>query len=156
MRLFTLLFVFTTLLSCKTNDSFDLNKMGKSERNKFISSNLKTKSGVDLGNFIFHVQESKIDLKPFDQILIGKLETSPYPYDIYILTNLLVDNKENKFEIEQILNSKIKIWDTENWSEKFWTLIKEQNLSVEKPDYYNIENNSSKKYDVVTDRKSVV
>jgi|GEM_PF-1399170 len=141
-------FLFTLILSCKTSDSFGLKKMSKSERSTFISSNLKTQGGVNLGNFIFHLQESKVDLTPFNQLLIDKLKTSQYPYDINILTNLLVDNKENKSEIENILNSKIKIWDTGNWSEKFWYIIKEYNLNIEKPDYYSIENDSSKKYNV--------
>jgi hypothetical protein len=140
-------FIFTLILNCKANESFGLKKMSKSERNTFISSNLKTQKGVNLGNFIFHLQESKVDLTPFNQILIDELKTSQYPYDINILTNVLVNNKENKSEIEYILNSKIKIWDTENWSEKFWTLIQEYNLNIKKSSYYSIENNSSKKYD---------
>ncbi|PZU11121.1 MAG: hypothetical protein DI622_15965 [Chryseobacterium sp.] len=122
--------------------------MNKSERNTFISSNLKTQKGVNLGNFIFHLQESKVDLKPFNQILIDKLKASQYPYDINILTNLLVNNKENKSEIEHNLKTKIKIWDTGNWSEKFWYLIQEYNLNIEKPGYYSIGNDSLKKYDV--------
>src|SRR5690606_21354427 len=44
--------------------------------------------------------------------------------------------------------SKIKIWDTGNWSEKMWNLIKNNNLNVEKPNYYTFENNSSKKYNI--------
>jgi hypothetical protein len=137
-------FIFTLILNCKANESFGLKKMSKSERNTFISSNLKTQKGVNLGNFIFHLQESKVDLTPFNQILIDELKTSQYPYDINILTNVLVNNKENKSEIEYILNSKIKIWNTENWSEKFWTLIQEYNLNIKKSSYYSIENNSSK------------
>ncbi|MCJ8155177.1 hypothetical protein MKJ01_15525 [Chryseobacterium sp. SSA4.19] len=121
--------------------------MSEAERYNFISSNLKINNGVNLGNFIFHLQESKIELRPFDQLLINKLKKAQYPYDINILTNLLVDNKENKSNIEWILNSKIKIWDTGNWSEKFWSLINEYNLDIKKPDYFIIEN-FSKKYNV--------
>ncbi|WP_080776843.1 hypothetical protein [Chryseobacterium phocaeense] len=147
-RLLFFFSVFTIILSCKTNDAFGLKKMNKNERNNFIFSNLKTKTGVDLGNFIYHLQESKIKLKPFEPLLIEKLRESKRPYDINILTNLLIDNKEHKPEIEQILNSKIKIWDTGYWSEKFWVLIEDYHLNIEKPNYYNIETNSSKKYDV--------
>lgn len=149
-------FIFTLILNCKANESFGLKKMSKSEHNTFISSNLKTQKGVNLGNFIFHLQESKVDLTPFNQILIDELKTSQYPYDINVLTNVLVNNKENKSEIEYILNSKIKIWDTENWSEKFWTLIQEYNLNIKKPSYYSVENNSSKKYDVSTFLKTKI
>lgn len=156
MRLLLFTFLLTIISSCKTSDSFGLKKMSKSERNTFISSNLKTQEGVNLGNFIFRLQESKVDLPPFNQLLIDKLKASQYPYDINILTNLLVDNKENKSEIEHILNSKIKIWDTGNWSEKFWTLIQEYNLNIEKPSYYSIEDNSSKKFDVSTFLKTKI
>lgn len=148
MRLIFLSFIFIIILSCKTNDSFGPKKMDKNERYNFILSNLKANSGADLGNFIYHLQESKIRLKPFEPLLIEKLRESKHPYDINILTNLLIDNKEHKPEIEQILNSKIKIWDTGYWSEKFWVLIGEYHLNIEKPNYYNIEANSSKKYDV--------
>lgn len=155
MRLL-LAFILIITLSCKTSKSFSLNKMSKSERNTFISSNLKTQKGANLGNFIFHLQESKVDLTYFNNLLIDKLKTSQYPYDINILTNLLVDNKENKSEIEHILNSKIKIWDTGDWSEKFWTLIQKYNLNIEKPNHYSIGNDSSKKYDVSTFLKTKI
>ncbi|KMQ59483.1 hypothetical protein ACM46_20560 [Chryseobacterium angstadtii] len=156
MRLLFLFSVFTIILSCKTNDSFGLKKMNKNERNNFISSNLKTKTGVDLGNFIYQLQESKIRLKPFEPLLIEKLRGSEYVYDINILTNLLIEDIENKPEIEQVLNSKIKIWDTRNWSGKFWSLIQEYHLNIEKPNYYTIEANSLKKYDVMEFMKTKI
>lgn len=61
---------------------------------------------------------------------------------------MLIINKENIPEIEQILSSKIEIWDTGNWSDNFWNLIEEHNLNVEKPNYYNKESTSSKKYNI--------
>lgn len=55
---------------------------------------------------------------------------------------------KNKPEIENILNAKIKIWDSGNWSEKFWELIVNYNLNVGKPKYYIFENKSKKRYNV--------
>ena len=134
--------------SCKTNDVFSLKKMNKEERNNFISSNLQSKNGADLGNFIFSLKQSKIDLNKYDKLLIEKLKSAKFPFDINLLTESLIENPENKSEIESALNSKIKIWDTGNWSEKMWNLIKNNNLNVEKPNYYTFENNSSKKYNI--------
>ena len=122
--------------------------MNKEERNNFISSNLQSKNGADLGNFIFSLKQSKIDLNKYDKLLIEKLKSAKFPFDINLLTESLIENPENKSEIESALNSKIKIWDTGNWSEKMWNLIKNNNLNVEKPNYYTFENNSSKKYNI--------
>ncbi len=122
--------------------------MNKEERNNFISSNLQSKNGTDLGNFIYHLKQSKIDLNKYDKLLIEKLESTKFPYDINLLTETLIENPQNKSEIESALNSKIKNWDTGNWSEKMWNLIKNNNLNVEKPNYYTFENNSSKKYNI--------
>ena len=122
--------------------------MNKEERNNFISSNLQSKNGADLGNFIYHLKQSKIDLNKYDKLLIEKLKSAKFPFDINLLTESLIENPQNKSEIESALNSKIKIWDTGNWSEKMWNLIKNNNLNVEKPNYYTFENNSSKKYNI--------
>jgi len=122
--------------------------MNKEERNNFISSNLQSKNGADLGNFIYHLKQSKLDLNKYDTLLIEKLKSANFPFDINLLTESLIENPENKSEIESALNSKIKIWDTGNWSEKMWNLIKNNNLNVEKPNYYTFENNSSKKYNI--------
>ncbi|MGX9987479.1 hypothetical protein [Soonwooa purpurea] len=122
--------------------------MNKKERNNFISSNLESKNGADLGNFIYHLKQSKIDLNKFEKLLLEKLKSTKFPYDINILTETLIENPKNKSEIESVLNSKIKIWDTGNWSEKMWNFIKSNNLNVEKPNHYTLENNSSKKYNI--------
>ncbi len=147
-RFFLLSSLLILISSCKTNDVFSLKKMNKEERNNFISSNLQSKNGTDLGNFIYHLKQSKIDLNKYDKLLIEKLESTKFPYDINLLTETLIENPQNKSEIESALNSKIKNWDTGNWSEKMWNLIKNNNLNVEKPNYYTFENNSSKKYNI--------
>lgn len=140
--------VFIMILSCKSNDAFSLKKMTRQSRYHYISSNLKSKNGSELGNFIYHIKQSKVNLKPYNKILIEKLNNAVFPYDIFIVTELVIDKEKNKPEIENILNSKIKIWDSGNWSEKFWELIENYNLNVEKPKYYIFENKSKKKYNV--------
>jgi len=142
------LLILITILSCKTIDTFSLRKMNKKVRDQHIYENINSKNGVDLGNFIYHIKESKIDLKPYNQILIDKLENAKFPYDINILSQTLLENETNKSKIENILNSKINIWDKGNWSENFWVLIKKYNLNIEKPKYYELDSNSIKNYDV--------
>lgn len=122
--------------------------MNKEEKYNFISSNLKSKNGVDLGNFVFHLKQSKIDLFQFNNLLIEKFEEAKYPYEINLLAETLIENEKNRTIIEKTLNSKINIWDTGNWSEKFWTFIKNNNLNITKPNYYELEKESSKKYEI--------
>ncbi|MDR6157805.1 hypothetical protein QF023_001321 [Chryseobacterium sp. SLBN-27] len=138
MKLKPLLFIcLITILNCKSNDAFSLKKMSTSERYDYISSNLKSKNGSELGNFVYHIKLSEVDLKPYNQILFEKLETAVFPYDMYIVSELLIENGGDKSAIENTLNSKIKIWDVGNWSEKFWDLIQNNNLKIEKPQYYS-------------------
>lgn len=122
--------------------------MNKKVRYQHIYENINSKNGAELGNFIYHIKESKINLKPYNQILIEKLENAKFPYDINILSQTLLENETNKSKIENILNSKINIWDKGNWSENFWVIIKKYNLNIEKPKYYELDSNSIKNYDV--------
>lgn len=145
MKLKPLLFIcLITILNCKSNDAFSLKKMSTSERYDYISSNLKSKNGSELGNFVYHIKLSEVDLKPYNQILFEKLEATVFPYDMYIVSELLIENGGDKFAIENTLNSKIKIWDVGNWSEKFWDLIQNNNLKIEKPQYYSSDSTIQK------------
>lgn len=148
--------ILLLIVCCKNGDSFSLRKMNEKERFDFISSKVKTNSGVDLGNVIYHLRESGVDLNPYNRILMDKLEYAKYPYDINILAGILIENKNNKLEIERILNSKIKIWDTGNWSEKFWSLINKYNLKINKPAEYSLQNNFEKKYNVSEFMKTII
>lgn len=148
MKLKSLLFIcFITILSCKSNNAFSLKKMSKRERYDYISLNLKSKNGSELGNFVYHMKLSKVDLSPYNQILLEKLDTAVFPYDMYIISELLIENNGDKSAVESTLNSKIKIWDVGNWSEKFWDLIQNNNLKVEKPQYYS-SNPTIQKYNI--------
>lgn len=40
--------------------------MNKNERFSFISTNVKSNAGVNLGNFIFHLQQSNVELNPLN------------------------------------------------------------------------------------------
>lgn len=145
MKLKCILFVILMMiLSCKSNDAFSLKKMSNRERNEYISSNLRSKIGTELGNFLYHIKLSKVDLKPYNQILFEKLETAVFPYDVYTVSELLIENGSDKSAIENTLNSKIKIWDVGNWSEKFWDLIQNNNLKIEKPQYYSSDSTIQK------------
>ncbi|MBW8523653.1 hypothetical protein K0U91_12820 [Chryseobacterium chendengshani] len=148
--------ILLLLVCCKTADSFSLRKMNKNERFDFISSNIKISNGVDLGNVIYHLKESKVDLDLYHKILMDKLKDAKYPYDINLLAEILLENEHNKPEIESILNSKIKIWDTGNWSEKFWYLIKEYNLKITEPTDYSLQNDFEKKYNILEFMKAKI
>lgn len=79
MKLKCILFaILMMILSCKSNDAFSLKKMSNRERNEYISSNLRSKTGTELGNFLYHLKLSKVDLKPYNQILFEKLETAGF------------------------------------------------------------------------------
>lgn len=99
-------------------------------------------------HFLYHIKLSAVDLTPYNNIFIEKLKNSIFPYDLFILSEYLLKNDDNKLTVENILNSKINIWDTGNWSENFWRLIKSNNLNIEKPKYYSIEDLSTKKYNI--------
>lgn len=145
MKLKSLIYIcLITILSCKSNDVFSLKKMSNRERYNYISSNLKSKNGSELGNFIYHIKLSKVDLRPYNQILFEKLDTAVFPYDLYLISELLIENNGDKSVVESTLNSKIKIWDVGNWSEKFWDLIQNNNLKIEKPQYYSSESKTQK------------
>ncbi len=122
--------------------------MSTRERTDYVSSNIKSKNGTELGNFVYHLQLSKIDLKPFNNILLEKLNNAVFPYDTFILSEILIEDKNNIPLVENALRSKIKIWDTGNWSEKFWALIKNYNLNIEKPKDYGFEDKYTKKYNI--------
>lgn len=130
--------------------------MNEKERLDFISSKVKMNDGVDLGNMIYHLRESKIDINLYNRILMDKLKDAKYPHDINILAEILIENENNKLEVESILNSKIKIWDTGNWSEKFWYFIKKYNLEIAEPTDYSLQNNVEKEYNVLEFMKAKI
>lgn len=131
-----------SLLNCK-NDKKNENNQLKSE---FIISQIDSLGGSELGNYLRYLEDNKINLSDYNKTLKTKLQESEFPYDIYILSKILLDKKQNKRLIETELNSKILKWDTGNWGNKFWNLIKTEKLNIEQPNFYEFEN-GIKKYD---------
>jgi len=124
----------------KKHDKYDLKKLNFHERKNFIIQNINTLEGSHLGSFTYNVEKNNINLNRYDSILKLKLKSSVYPYDIYLLSNILIKKKKNKKFIENTLSSKNHYWNTKNrysgifsrrWKNKFWNFIKEKELKIE-------------------------
>lgn len=136
-----IIFMVLLLFSCKSNI---VDKKYVKTNNDIINK-INTLKGKDLGDFIYELEHRNIDLSIYNSYLIKKLEQSTYPYDLFTLSQKLVD--ENKRIVEQIINEKIELWDKAKWGNKFWTFIENNNLKVAKPSYYEFIN-GSKQYKV--------
>ena len=132
--------VFLLFLNCKTNKISDNNQANS----ELIISQINSLVGYDLGTYLKSLKTQNINLNDYKETLITKLKESEFPYDIYILSDILV--QKNREIITSELNSKISIWDTGNWGNKFWTFIKTNNLNIEQPNYYEFKD-GVKKYD---------
>ncbi len=146
------LIIITLFSNCgirKKYDAYDLRKLNLDERVNFVAQKIDSFGGSDLGNFIYHLEKSNIKLNEYDKYLKLKLEKSIYPYDIYLLSSLLIKEKENKHFVQNILNAKIEKWDSGNWGNKFWNFIITEKLNVVKPFFYEFKN-GVKKYDFDT------
>ncbi len=135
-----ILVIFLSLLNCKNDKTNDNNQL----KPEFIISQIDSLGGSELGNYLGYLEDNKINLSNYNKTLKTKLQESEFPYDIYILSKIILDKKKNKSFIETELNSKILKWDTENWGNKFWNLIKTERLNIEKPNFYEFENGIKK------------
>jgi hypothetical protein len=135
-----ILVIFLSLLNCK-NDKTNENNQLKPE---FIISQIDSLAGSELGNYLGYLEDNKIKLSDYNETLKIKLQESEFPYDIYILSKIILDKKKNKSFIETELNSKILKWDIGNWGNKFWNLIKTEKLNIEQPNFYEFENGIKK------------
>ena len=140
-RTFYLLFLLSLFLNCKSNRGFEKNKL----KPEIIISQINSLSGSDLGNYVYHINKTNVKLSDYNSTLKTKLTESDFPYDIYILSEILIKEDNNIEFIEMELNSKISIWDTGNWGNKFWNFIKNHNLNIEQPNFYEF-NDGLKKY----------
>ena len=122
--------LFLLFLNCKTNKVSDNNQANS----ELIKSQINSLAGYDLGTYLETLKRRTINLNDYREVLINKLKESEFPYDIYILSDILVH--KNREIITSALNSKISIWDTGKWGNKFWTFIKTNNLNIELPNYY--------------------
>jgi len=124
-------------LSCKTTyDNFN----SKSDKKKleFVHKNLNELNGIDLGNFIYQLQQENVDFTNYNILLKAKLKNCEFAYDFYVLSNLLSQKKENNSYLESIINDKITLWDSGNWAEKMWKMIENNNFNISNPNYYAI------------------
>ena len=137
-----ILLISLSLLNCKSNKINDNNKL----KPEHIISQINTFTGSDLGIYLEYLKNNGVKFSDYNETLKTKLKKSKFPYDIYVLSKVIVEKRKNKNFIETELNSKILNWDTGNWGNKFWNLIKTEKLNVEQPNFYEFEN-GIKKYD---------
>ena len=135
-----ILVFFLFLLNCKSNKITDNNEL----KSELIISRINSLAGYNLGTYLEYLKRNEIKLSDYNETLKTKLQKSEFPYDIYVLTEIIVSKKENKSFIEKELNSKILKWDTGNWGNKFWNLIKTEKLNIEQPNFYEFENGIKK------------
>jgi hypothetical protein len=112
-----------------------------------VQKNIEQLVSHDLLNFIMVIQEN-FDLYEFENDLLVKMEKVEYPFDLDLLMRILIQNENNNSRIEQILNEKKAIWDTGNWSKKYWEFINENNFKIETSSYFRINENGLKVYDI--------
>lgn len=135
-----ILVLFLSLSNCKGN-KINNNTELKSE---LIISKINSLAGYDLGTYLEYLKRNEIKLSDYNETLKTKLQKSEFPYDIYVLSEIIVSKKENKSFIEKELNSKILKWDTGNWGNKFWNLIEKEKLNIKEPSFYEFENGIKK------------
>ena len=132
--------IFLSLFGCKSNKINDNNQL----KPELIISQINSLAGSDLGTYLEYLKDNRINLSDYNETLKTKLQKSEFPYDIYVLSKIIVEKKNNKKFIETELNSKILKWDTGNWGNKFWNLIETEKLNIEQPNFYEFENGIKK------------
>lgn len=152
MKFIILIFIFS-INSFAQNEYVDLVKLKDKSITQYenaVSDSIKKLSSSDLNNFFYHITlEDPNALKPHNLILIQKLRESKWAFDVYLVTNVLIDQNYNRIELSKVLTDKKTIWDKGNWSQKFWKLITENNLNVETNVGFSVDKNGEKRYEVV-------
>lgn len=109
---------FLFCISCKTTYE-NFNKKSEKNQFEFIERNLNNIGGSTLGNFIYQLEQENVNFFNYNALFKKKLRNSEYAYDMFILTDLLIQYPKNKIYIESTLNNKISIWDYGNWGNNF-------------------------------------
>lgn len=124
-----------------------LESKSKEEFIKVARINIQKLEGQELLHFVSNLK-SKFDLKLFEQDLVDKSMSVKYPFDLDFLVKNLMDLKTEKLEIEKILNQRKEVWNKGNWSEKFWSFIKNHKLKVDENKSYSLDQTGKKRYNV--------
>jgi hypothetical protein len=132
-----IIFILLFCLSCKTTYE-NFNKKSDKKKLEFVRENVNEFGGSDLWNFIHQLKKENVDLSIYNDIFKEKLQKVEFAYDFYILTNLLSQNSENNTYLTKIINEKIELWDSGNWSDKMWELIVDNNFDISNPNYYTV------------------
>jgi hypothetical protein len=120
---------------------------GEEQQNEIISKITTLESGT-LWNYLKPLLDDNYNLLPYNKNLIEKVQDSQWPYDIYFLINILIEQKTDKKTLKKLLEDKKNIWDKGNWSQKFWELIRENDLLVAEGPDYTVNEKGEKAYNV--------
>lgn len=132
--------ILLSLFNCKSTKINDNDEL----KPEIIINDINSFGGSDLANYLGYLEDNNINISDYNETLKSKLQKTEFPYDIYILSEILLDKKKNKSFIESELNSKILKWDTGNWGNKFWNLIKTEKLNVEQPIFFEFKDGIKK------------
>ncbi|GEJ47337.1 hypothetical protein [Chryseobacterium sp. ON_d1] len=119
----------------------------KSDLQKVIRVNIQKLSGQELIHFISAIEKG-FELKEFQEDLISKSYHAEYAFDLNYLMTQLISLKADNSTLESILTDKKNIWDKENWSEKFWSLIRSNGFNIKPDPFYQIDDKGRKRYRV--------
>ena len=146
-----LLFLLIVPLVCfSQNDNYvKLKKLPEIQFEKAVRDSISKLEVSDLSLFLKTLKKDpKTDLKPFSTALINRFENCKWPMEMHSLLGMLVDLKLPAPFIENTLNNKKELWDNGQWAEKFWKIIRENNLKVKEDIYYKVDATGQKKYNI--------
>lgn len=128
----------------------NIEKLNKKEKREMITNDLIILNGAALENYLNFLELNKLKLNQFDSILIKKTESTNYPYDLFILSNKLLslNGRKHKPFIEKVLLEKKSVWDVNNWSIKFWNLIKTNSFKIYPDSSHIINSTGNKSYNI--------
>lgn len=150
MKLFLLLII--PVFCCAQHDSqkyVRLKKLPKPDFEKAVNDSIVKLEPGGLSRFLTTLREEyNTNLKPFNSNLTNKLNGCEWPNEMFILLDLLITEKTDTVILQNILNERKQVWDSGQWSEKFWKVIRVNKIDVNEGPYYSVNEKGEKEYDI--------
>lgn len=144
-----LFFLFIPFVAFSQNESIEkMKRLPKIEFEKAFNDSIQKLESLELWNFIKNAKESEINFKDYNSTFIKRFETAKWPIEMHFLLEILINQKTEKSIIEATLNSKKEIWDKGHWAEKFWKMIRENDIKIIESNHYTINEKGEKKYNL--------
>jgi len=126
----------------------ELKKLSEEKQRVVIKAAINSLEPESVIGYLRTLEDNNIDLKPSCDPVIAKASNLSWPSDLYNLVNILIRQQTDKPALENMLTSAISIWDKGEWSQKFWMLIKQNNLVLPGNELYTVNNLGHKIYNV--------